>query len=196
MNKPSQSHDESPAAKRGIRWDALAAIIASLVGLLALLVAGYTAYIEREQVRAQVWPYLLMGTSNANGDYEFVVINRGVGPALVKTVQVLVAGRPVANFERLMQAIGFKPTDSGFVLSTLNRVVIAPGQQLHWIELRNVADVDALKRDWVRSHVQARVCYASTLGESWLVVFEVGSVPVPRPVARCSVVPEAAQYRD
>jgi hypothetical protein len=31
-------------------------VIAAGIGLLALLVAGYTAYLQRQQVRAQVWP--------------------------------------------------------------------------------------------------------------------------------------------
>ncbi|MGH8155426.1 MAG: hypothetical protein ACREP0_09375 [Rhodanobacteraceae bacterium] len=69
MSEPSRNHDDprGAATKRGIRWDAMAAIIASLVGLLALIVAGYTAYIQRQQVRAQVWPYLQMGVANAYG---------------------------------------------------------------------------------------------------------------------------------
>jgi hypothetical protein len=42
-------------------WSALAAIVASLIGLMALVVSGYTAYVQRQQVRAQVWPYLMIG---------------------------------------------------------------------------------------------------------------------------------------
>ena len=57
------------ASRRMIRWDAVAAIIASLVGLLALVVGGYTAYIQREQVQAQVWPYLLPASSDVSAEY-------------------------------------------------------------------------------------------------------------------------------
>lgn len=53
-----------------VNWDAVAAIIAAFIGLLALLVGGYTAYIQRQGVqteitgvRAQVWPYLEIGDS-------------------------------------------------------------------------------------------------------------------------------------
>src|SRR5207249_10979872 len=37
------------------RYDA---VIATLVGFLALCVSGYTAYMQRQQVRAAVWPIL------------------------------------------------------------------------------------------------------------------------------------------
>ena len=44
---PNPGEAVPAAAERRIRWDALAAVIAALVGLLALIVAGYTAYIQR-----------------------------------------------------------------------------------------------------------------------------------------------------
>jgi len=54
---------EDVAASRGAdrqHWDVLGVVIASLIGLLALLVSGYNAYVERQQVRAEVWPYLAL----------------------------------------------------------------------------------------------------------------------------------------
>ena len=36
---------------RARNWDALAAIIAALIGAFALVVSGYTAYLQRTQVR-------------------------------------------------------------------------------------------------------------------------------------------------
>ena len=57
---PEPQRDESAPGladkrpRREIRYDAVAAVIAALVGMLALLVAGYTAYIQRQQVRALV----------------------------------------------------------------------------------------------------------------------------------------------
>lgn len=53
-----------------VTWDAVAAIIAAFVGLLALVVGGYTAYVQHQGVqteikgvRAQVWPYPEIGES-------------------------------------------------------------------------------------------------------------------------------------
>lgn len=37
------------------RYDA---VVATFIGVLALLVSAYTAYTQRQQVRAQVWPYV------------------------------------------------------------------------------------------------------------------------------------------
>jgi hypothetical protein len=184
----------SGGRERRIRWDALAAVIASLVGLLALLVAGYTAYIERQQVRAQVWPYLQMGKSNARGQYEFVALNKGMGPVIVNSVQVLISGEPVRNWGELERRVGFDSRGSQ-VTSTLNGLVLAPGDRIRWIAFENEDDVNALMEDWRKFHVQARVCYSSTLGESWRVIYQMGPLPRPRPVSGCKV-PDAAQFFD
>lgn len=197
MSESPHKPDESAAAvtKRGIRWDAAAAIIASLVGLLALIVAAYTAHIQQQQVRAQVWPRLLMGYSNVNGQSELTVLNQGVGPAIVQSVQVLVAGSPVSNWHALMKRFGFTP-ESPWVPSTLNKTVLTPGEHLHWIRFQNVADIDAFTADWARFHAEARVCYSSTLGESWLLVFHPGELAIPREISGCPKLPASAQFSD
>ena len=46
---------EERATRGASRYDA---VIATLVGLCALCVSGYTAYMQRQQVRAAVWPIL------------------------------------------------------------------------------------------------------------------------------------------
>ena len=44
---------EEKETRGASRYDA---IIATFVGFLALCVSGYTAYMQRQQVRAAVWP--------------------------------------------------------------------------------------------------------------------------------------------
>ena len=70
------------------------AYIATFVGLCALCIGGYTAYMQRQQVRAVVWPILEFDSSNAP-DIHFTLSNKGVGPALIKHVIVMVDGQPV-----------------------------------------------------------------------------------------------------
>jgi len=55
VSEPNATRDTS-------RSDAL---IATFVGVCALLVSGYIAYMQRQQVRAAAWPILEFDTSNA-----------------------------------------------------------------------------------------------------------------------------------
>ena len=84
---------EQTETRRASRYDA---VIATLVGFCALCVSAYTAYVQRQQVRAAVWPILEFDSSNAP-DIHFTLANKGVGPAIIRHVIVMVDGQPVRN---------------------------------------------------------------------------------------------------
>lgn len=199
---PANPNEPATATRRAIKWDAVAAVIAALIGLLSLVVAGYTAYvqrytanIQRQQVRAQVWPYLEMSYDNGHAQYDFSASNRGVGPLIVRSVQVFVAGRPVHDPTDLYRLVGFTNFD-GVDISSLNQTVLAPGERIQWFAFTNKADVDTFVEDWTKFHVEAKVCYASTLGETWLLVFRPNSFSTPRSVSGCSKFTGSPQFQD
>ena len=69
------------------------------VGLLALCVSGYTAYLQRQQVRAQVWPYLEPGISGSKRDV--MLFNKGVWAGHhPQREDLLVDGKPQPNWNR------------------------------------------------------------------------------------------------
>src|SRR6058998_2678619 len=110
---------EKTETRRASRYDA---VIATLVGFLALCVSGYTAYMQRQQVRAAVWPILEFDSSN--GPIQFTLANKGVGPAIIKHVIVKVDEQPVKNWAEVLEKIlgpGYHPGEesdmSGHVLS-------------------------------------------------------------------------------
>jgi hypothetical protein len=156
--------------RREIRWDAVAAIIASFVGFLALLVAGYTAYIARytaeiqnRQVQAQVWPYLIVGNNDLT--QSLVVDNKGMGPAIVRSMQVRVGGKPQKNWNQVLATFGMPPHH--FAQTTVNQYVLSPGEQLQAIRF---PDKDLWQRfhDAALNRLSVDICYCSTLGECWI----------------------------
>src|SRR6266498_1285093 len=80
------------------------AIIATLIGLLAVSVASYTAYMQRQQVRAAVWPILEFDSSNAP-DIHYTLSNKGVGPAIIRHVIVMADGQPMRNWKEALGGI-------------------------------------------------------------------------------------------
>ncbi len=89
--------------ERASRYDA---VIATLVGVSALFVSSYTAHVQREQVRAAVWPILQYDTSNGPM-IRLTLDNKGVGPAIIRHVSVTVDGQPVPNwYEALQKLLG------------------------------------------------------------------------------------------
>ena len=150
------------------------AIIATFVGLCALCVSGYTAYMQRQQVRATVWPILEFDSNN--GPIQFTLTNKGVGPAIIKHVVVKVDGEPVRDWiEAFKKLVG--PEQPHYAESDMNNRVLSSGESLQVLIPRdannNSLDFDKGNPEWVkwneqRLHVSVEICYCSTLGECWI----------------------------
>lgn len=144
-------------------WDGAAAVIAAFVGLLALLVSAYTANIQREQVRAQVWTRLFFASSDA--ERKLTAINKGVGPARIESLSIFVDGKPQRDWDHVFSAMGIKPV--GLTISTINGVVVAANEQLTFLQFAREEDWAAF-RDRAQSRVKLKVCYCSVLDECLL----------------------------
>jgi hypothetical protein len=157
--------------RRASRYDA---IIATLVGLCALCVSAYTAYVQRQQVRAAVWPILEFDSSTAP-DIHYTVSNKGVGPAIIRDVIVMVDGQPVRNWKEALEKM-LGPGEHLFSESDMSFRVIAAGESRtvftpHDPE-NNPINYDRSNPLWVkmkeeRLRVSVEICYRSTLGECW-----------------------------
>jgi hypothetical protein len=149
------------ADSRG-QWNGLAAVIAAFVGFLALVVSAYTAYVQRQQTRAQVWPRLLVG--NRPADRLVAVYNKGMGPAIVRNVQIYVDGRPQPDWTHVVSAMGLHLGEE-MKVSTLTSVVISPGEELHLLKFAGDADYAQFMQ--ARKVPEMRVCYCSVLDDCW-----------------------------
>lgn len=175
-----------PAATEGVHprrrdWNAAAAVIAALIGLLALCVSGYTAWLQRQQVRAEVWPYLQTGISPSRQDIS--LSNKGVGPATVKWVRMLVDGEPVRSWPQAFDALGL-PDLRHTPYSTINGVVISPGESIQQLGFRDTRAFARFYEQYPR--IELSMCYCSALEECWL--YDQGEDAIDlrtRPVPAC-----------
>ncbi len=162
---------EQQGTRVASRYDA---VIATLVGVCALCLSGYTAYMQRQQVRAAVWPILEYNTSN-EPEIRFTLDNKGVGPAIIRHVRVTVDGQPVVNwYEALQKLLG--PGKHSFSESTMTGHVLSAGESMNILVPHNLNGApltfDKSEPLWAemnkdRERVAVEICYCSTLGECW-----------------------------
>jgi hypothetical protein len=156
--------------RRASRYDA---IIATLVGLCALSVSAYTAYVQRQQVRAAVWPILEFDSGNA--PIHFLLANKGVGPASIRHVIIKVDDQPVRNWKEALgrilgpgEHLGSESDMSGHVFAAGDSVTVFTPHDPE----NNPINFDKSNPLWVklnkdRLRVTVEICYCSTLGECW-----------------------------
>ena len=159
---PKSTRDALNRSLNRREWDGAAAVIAALVGLLALCVSGYTAYLQRQQVRAQVWPYLEPGMSGSR--HELVLFNKGVGPAIIRSVQMSVDGKPQRNWSDIFAALGIT-YDHHIPYSTINGVVIPGNDRIEQLAFPTAEDFNVYSHQVQR--VSLKICYCSSLGDCW-----------------------------
>ena len=156
------------SVERERNWDAYAAVIASLIGLLALAVSGYTAYLQRQQVRAQVWPMLAIG--NFNLQLKQFITNQGLGPARITGMKVTVDGKVVRHWFEVIHAFGFSGNE-GFGYSTFNGMVLPPGQMAEVFVAADSASSRAMFGEFIgqsKHSFAMSICYCSVLDDCWL----------------------------
>ncbi len=150
-------------------------IIATFVGLCALCVSGYTAYVQRQQVRAAVWPILEFDSSNAP-DIHSTLANKGVGPTIIRHVLLKVDNQPVKNWKEVLDKM-LGPGEHHASETDMSGRVFAAGQSTNiFIPLdasNNPVVYDRSNPLWEklnqnRARITAEICYCSTLGECWL----------------------------
>jgi hypothetical protein len=128
---------------------------------------------QRQQVRAAVWPILEFGSNN--GPIRLTLANKGIGPAIIKNVIVRVDKQPVKNWLEAMNKL-LGPGDHHFEESDMNGRVLSAGEEV-FIFTPHDANNNPLNFDksnplWVtlnkeRFRVSIEVCYCSTLDECW-----------------------------
>jgi hypothetical protein len=76
--------------------DRIMSVSAIVAAIAAVLIAAYEARINREYQRISVWPRIQQSNSFVPGEpYRRIVSNVGVGPALIRSVQVNVDAAPL-----------------------------------------------------------------------------------------------------
>jgi hypothetical protein len=186
------------ATRSASRYDAM---IATLVGLCALAVSGYTAYMQRQQVRAAVWPILEFDSSN-HPDIHFILANKGVGPAIIRHVVVKVDGQPVTDWvEALKKLVG--PGEHLYSESDMSGRVVGAGESMTVFTPRDPENNPILydrsnllyvQMNKDRFRIEVEICYSSTLGDCWTLRSSGKTANVTTATRRCPT-PSATSFR-
>jgi hypothetical protein len=164
------SEDPPKRPRRQHDWDAYGVVIASMVGLLAILVSGYTAYLQRKQVQAQVWPRVELARNGLKGS--IMASSNGIGPARVRAVRITVDGKAVRHWTEFAQRISY---EGGMAQSQISGRVMPPGTEIDIVVgdggaqnqlVRDIADF--MWDDKPKHRVGILVCYCSVLDQCWL----------------------------
>jgi hypothetical protein len=177
---------------RTTRYDAL---VATGIGIMALLVSGYTAYVQRQQVRAQVWPMLALSFNHNPAEMKLFLDNKGTGPAIVKDVRLTVDGQPVRSWDDLLSRLpGPGGTDHSY--GYISGRVVSAGENVVMLNMGPPTPGSPGERLWRGMKLLGmEICYCSTLGDCWRMSAPPGDQPPETVEVRGCQSPSAASFR-
>lgn len=167
------------------------AAIATGIAVLAVAVSAYTAYIQRQQVRAQVWPILAISSGN-EPELRLWVANKGVGPAQVKGVRVTLDDKPMRTWNDVLLAL-YGHGHYAYSMNQIGGTVLSAGEQLPVFVPRFEQKELAAKFDKDRFRIAMEICYCSTLGDCWRAISPPNGRTRTEEVRRCPP-PDAGSF--
>jgi hypothetical protein len=189
---------ERSHARRDRTSNFVASGLAVFISLTTLALAIRSDRIQERMLEASIWPALEYGTGNRGDEGAAVVTlsvgNSGVGPAKLRTFQLLYGGEPVRNARDLVSrccALGERQLLT--ITSSVRTRVLKAGEDLTFLRVPqegNEADVwERLNQE--RFKVRALGCYCSVLDNCWILDSDREE---PEPVAACPAVPADQQW--
>jgi len=188
---PAPGRDTArPLAGRGFELLVGAGVL--LISLVSLFVAVSANRTQERLLAASVWPHLMFGTGNVDAAGAEAItldlINRGVGPARVRWVELTHDDLPIADTAGLLrQCCGVSSStvaDIAFTTSRLNRRTIGADEWVVFFRMPRAGNPQAVWETLDRelAGVRMRACYCSVLDDCWMLDSRRAE---PSPVRQC-----------
>jgi hypothetical protein len=178
----SKKEKKSILKKWEINWTtdkimSTSALFISVISLIALLYQSYLAREEnkliQKQQSASVLPYLNQWQSNYNGEFKLIIGNKGVGPAFINKVEIVLdSTKTFDNTDDLFNEI-FKTTE-GFdtiphTTSTLiSGFVLPANEDIKIIEIKDYNNILKFQKELINRNISFKITYSDVYGTQWL----------------------------
>ncbi|MBK8044495.1 MAG: hypothetical protein IPK21_18650 [Haliscomenobacter sp.] len=144
-------------------------LVAILINIITVSVYMYQAKIMREQLHSSSWPYLeWLLVYNQEQGLKLEITNNGVGPALIKDVEMRLKGVPINPDSLFVELIG---TDYfPHLTSRVQNRVLSPQNSIKAFQITNQEWSGKIFNNLNASRFEFLVCYESIYGDKWTTI--------------------------
>lgn len=177
----------SEQRKKRISPQDLIGLVAVVVATSAALAAIFQTQLMARHQAVSVWPYLQMFVGVAAEDqqtgeikaFSFNIANKGVGPAIIETIELRYQGEAVAGWRAIFQTVAEENNlNLDEVQRSISEANLDPGEVSQAGEIQSIIESDhndlaaLLAREiYVNRSIEVDVCYCSLYKECWRLVF-------------------------
>ena len=166
----------------------LVALSAIFISICALVATIYEANLERQNQLLSVWPRIIIQTNTGDHEYSISAVNKGLGPALIKTAKVTVDGKEANSWQEIFKELGVSD-DYSQNSNELSSSIISRDEAVPAIEIKSAKVGKKLREESKRIDVE--ICYCSVYDDCWLV----SKSEQYKPVEQCAILKNLAEGR-
>jgi hypothetical protein len=184
-------------------FELVISFVAVAMAIATVVVAFYEASLMREQARLSVKPSVWLETNSSTsisededgGEFEFIIDNRGLGPASLKYFTIQFEGKYIRFWQEWLSHVPLEGDDeksiTGISNTSLPREYVLPnGDDLKVFSIR--APSDLIRRiSSASEQYEFTICACSFYNECWI---SHGLNTVPQSISECIVDP-SNQYQ-
>lgn len=149
--------------------------VLSIAGVFIAVVALYAALTEsaavRQQTAAAVWPYVQFMVQDSDtgesADLSISFTNSGVGPARMRTLQVVIDGEPLRDWAHAVELIGGQ-VDDHVSRNFISGRVLSPDEAIVAFHTTEPALARGFQAAVANPRSYVAYCYCSIFDECWL----------------------------
>ena len=151
-----------------LKPELLLAIIAVLISISTMFVYLYQSSLMKTQQKMSVWPHLTFGPSWDHDHLALNLTNKGIGPAIIKKVKIVINDVQIDGIHELMKHIP-DSLKSEFTYSSLwpGQVVMA-GEVIQFFKNTNPETIKYLLGLMENGNIKIEICYCSVYDDCWL----------------------------
>lgn len=164
-------------SKKSLSTEMIIGLMAMVISLSTLIVFVYQTNLLRKQQHMSVYPHLSMGhMGSGSKEYSFVLTNKGVGPAFIKSVEVKDGNGK--SYDSLVEYVKDKvnPKDSIYwnYSDLMNGSLIAEKESIElfklsdrFMENKTVEAANILRGLLIGKNLKLKITYESIYGDTW-----------------------------
>lgn len=157
---------QPPGHKSKLDTGVVIGLIAILINLITVSVYIYQARIMREQLHASSWPYLeWILVFNEETGLKLELTNNGVGPALIKDVNMKLNGKEIVPDSLFIKLLGTNYFPH--VTARIENRVLSSQNSIRPFQITNQEWAEKIFLKLDSSKFEFTVCYESIYGDRW-----------------------------
>jgi hypothetical protein len=150
-----------------VKPELLIALLAVFISFLTLFVYLYQSTIMKTQQKMSVWPHVTFGPSWGSDYFTINLINKGVGPAIIKNVSVEINNSQIDGIHEIMKFVPDSLQSEYNYSSLFVGQVIMAGEKIQLFQSRNTGTIRYLLKLMESEKIKIEVCYCSVYNDCW-----------------------------